>query len=75
MCTRDIIDHVPCVLNNPNAFEDNAEYSFTVPVNVFGIDIVMPVENGSVDIEVFGIGDSREELSDKVKVLRVCNCT
>ncbi len=49
---------VTSVTVGPNLFEDNARYSFTVPVNVFGIEIVMPVASGTVDIEVFGIGGS-----------------
>lgn len=49
---------VTSVTVGPNLFEDDARYSFTVPVNVFGIDIVMPVESGFVNIEVFGIGGS-----------------
>lgn len=38
----------------PHTFDHDSEYSFTVPVNAFGIEIVMPVGTGSVDIEVFG---------------------
>ena len=49
---------VTSVTVGPNSFEDSAKYSFTVPVNVFGIEIVMPEANGYVDIEVFGIGGS-----------------
>ncbi|NOQ22600.1 MAG: hypothetical protein GQ565_08130 [Candidatus Aegiribacteria sp.] len=41
----------------PAALSNNAEYSFTVAVNAFGIDVVMPY-GGSVDIEVFGAGGS-----------------
>ncbi|MCK4505697.1 MAG: hypothetical protein KAW14_08780 [Candidatus Aegiribacteria sp.] len=49
---------VTSVTVGPNAFEDSAEYSFSVPVNVFGIEIVMPMGSGLVNIEVFGIGGS-----------------
>ena len=49
---------VTSVTVGPNEFEDNAVYSFSVPVNAFGIEIVMPLESGFVDIEVFGIGGS-----------------
>ncbi len=49
---------VSSVTVGPNEFEDNAVFSFSVPVNAFGIEIVMPVMNGIVDIEVFGIGGS-----------------
>ncbi len=49
---------VTSVAVGPNEFEDNAVYSFSIPVNVFGIEIVMPVVSGFVDIEVFGIGGS-----------------
>ena len=49
---------VTSVTVGPNTFGDNAKYSFTVPVNVFGIEIVMPMGSGTVDIKVFGIGGS-----------------
>ena len=49
---------VTSVAVGPNSFEDDARYSFTIPVNVFGIEIVMPMETGLINIEVFGIGGS-----------------
>lgn len=49
---------VTSVTVGPNYFADNAEFSFSVPVNSFGIDIVMPIVSGPVFIEVFGTGGS-----------------
>ena len=49
---------VTSVTVGPNLFIDNSEYSFSVPVNAFGIEIVMPMGAGSVDIEIFGAGGS-----------------
>lgn len=49
---------VTYVAVGPNTFTHNGEYSFSVPVNAFGIDIVMPFGAGTVDIEVFGAGGS-----------------
>lgn len=45
---------VTSVTVGPNEFDDNTEYSFTVPVNVFGVDIVMPMGDGGVSIKVYG---------------------
>ncbi|MEN8209236.1 MAG: hypothetical protein ABFR50_08295, partial [Candidatus Fermentibacteria bacterium] len=36
----------------------NSEYSFSVPVNAFALEIVMPMAPGTVDIEVFGTSGS-----------------
>ncbi len=47
---------VTSVTVGPNEFDDNTEYSFTVPVNAFGIEIVMPMGEGGVSIKVYGEG-------------------
>ena len=49
---------VTSVTVGPNAFSHSSEYSFSVPVNAFGIEIVMPMTAGSVAIEVFGASGS-----------------
>ncbi len=49
---------VTSVTVGPNNLTDNGEFSFTVPVNAFGVEIVMPMATGSVYIEVFGTGGS-----------------
>ncbi|MCK5115455.1 MAG: hypothetical protein KAR44_02575 [Candidatus Aegiribacteria sp.] len=41
-----------------NTFAHNSEYSFSVPVNAFAIEIVMPMAPGTIDIEIFGAGGS-----------------
>ena len=45
---------VTSVSVGPNEFDDNTEYTFTVPVNAFGIEIVMPMGDGGVSIKVYG---------------------
>ncbi|NOQ22227.1 MAG: hypothetical protein GQ565_06220 [Candidatus Aegiribacteria sp.] len=42
----------------PNEFQNNAVYSFTVPVNAFGIDVVNTTGVFTINIEVFGAGGS-----------------
>jgi len=49
---------VTSVTVGPNTFADNAEFSFSVPVNAFGVEIVMPMAAGTVNIEVFGTSGS-----------------
>ncbi|MEN8209318.1 MAG: hypothetical protein ABFR50_08705, partial [Candidatus Fermentibacteria bacterium] len=49
---------VTAVTVGPNTFSDNSEYSFSVPVNAFALEIVMPMAPGTVDIEVFGASGS-----------------
>jgi len=49
---------VTSVTVGPNTFAHNSEYSFSVPVNAFAIEIVMPMAPGPVDIEIFGAGGS-----------------
>ena len=46
------------VVCGPNTFASDTYFEFTVPVNAFGIDIVMPMASGNVDIEIFGTGGS-----------------
>ena len=49
---------VTSVTVGPNTFIYDSEYSFSIPVNAFGIEIVMPMGAGSVDIEIFGASGS-----------------
>ncbi len=49
---------VTSVTVGPNTFDHSSEYSFSVPVNAFAIEIVMPMAPGSIDIEVFGASGS-----------------
>ena len=49
---------VTSVTVGPNIFADNGVFEFSVPVNAFGIEIVMPMAPGPVDIEIFGASGS-----------------
>lgn len=49
---------VTSVSVGPNAFDHNGEFSFTDPINAFGVEIVMPMADGFVDIVVYGIWDT-----------------
>ncbi len=49
---------VTSVSVGPNSFDHNGEFSFTDPISTFGVEIVMPMADGFVDILVFGIYDT-----------------
>ena len=49
---------VTSVTVGPNTLADNGVFYFSVPVNAFGIEIVMPMAPGDIDIEVFGSAGS-----------------
>ena len=49
------VQYVSC---GPNTFTEDSYMEFTVPVNAFGVDIIMPNGSADVNIEVFGTGGS-----------------
>ena len=49
---------VTSVTIGPNTFSHDSEFSFSIPVNAFAVEIVMPMAAGTVDIEVFGASGS-----------------
>lgn len=49
---------VDCVSVGPNTFADDAEYTFDVSVNAFGVEIVMPNGSAEINMEIFGASGS-----------------